>query len=86
MPFLSLDRSQNDSRLNVFLNEGKSVFHVLILFLICLGDGYASGRISYGKASTYRPRHTYYVTVLVFVFPYVCMYNIRRICVDVDVD
>ena len=34
------------------------------------GNGYASGRIFYGHASTYRPRHTYYVTVLVFV----CMY------------
>ena len=69
--FLSLDLSQNDSRLTVFITEGKRVFHVLILSLVRLGNGFASGRLSYGQASTYRPRPTYYVTVLVFVCPYV---------------
>ena len=29
------------------------------------------GRLSYGQASTYRPCHTYYVTILIFVCPYV---------------
>ena len=44
---------------------------MLILSLVCLGNGYASGRISYRQASTYRRCHTYYVTVLVFVCLYV---------------
>ena len=69
--FLSLDRSQNDVRLTVFITEGKRVFHVSILSLVRLVNGYASVRRSYGQASTYRPRHTYYITVLVFVCPYV---------------
>ena len=71
MSFLSLDRSQNDSCLTVFLTEGKRVFHISILYLVRLGNGYASGRLSYGQASAYRPRHMHYVTVLVFVCPYV---------------
>ena len=70
--FLSLDRSQNDSRLNFFLTEGKRVFHMSILSLVRSGDGFASGRLSYGQASTYRPRPMYYVNVLVFVCLYVC--------------
>ena len=70
--FFSLDCSQNDSRLTVFLTEGKRVFHVPILSLVRSGNSFASGRLSYGQASTYRPRPTYYVTVLVFLFPYVC--------------
>ena len=68
--FLSLDRSQNDSRLTVFLIEGIRVFHVSILSLVRSGNGFTPGRISYGQASTYRPQHTYYVTVLVFVCTY----------------
>ena len=44
-----------------------------ILYLIYLRKGYTSGRIFYGQASMYRPRHTYYVTVLVFVCLYTCM-------------
>ena len=71
MSFLSLDRSQNDSRLTVFITKGKRVFHMSILSLVRLGNGYAYGRLSYKQASTYRPRHMYYVTVLVFVCPYV---------------
>ena len=70
--FLSLYCSQNDSCLNVFITEGKRIFHVLVLSLVRLGNGFASGRISYGQASTYRPRPTYYVTVLVFVCLYIC--------------
>ena len=66
---LSLDRSQNDSRLTVFLTEGKRVFHLSILYLVRSGNGLVSGRLSYGQASTYRPRPTYYVNVLVFVCP-----------------
>ena len=42
-----------------------------ILSLAHLGNGYASVHISYGQASTYCPRHTYYVIVFVFVCPYV---------------
>ena len=72
MSFLSLDRSHKNSRLTVFLTEGKRVFHVSILSLVRSGNGFASGRLSYGQASTYRPRTTYYVTVLVFVCLYVC--------------
>ena len=64
---LSLDCSQKYSRLTVFITEGKRVFHVLILYLVLSGNGYAPVRISYRQASTYRPSHTYYVTVLVFV-------------------
>ena len=69
--FLSLDRSQNDLRLIVFLTKGKRVFHMSIFSLVRLGNGFTSGRISYGQAPTYRPRHTYYITVLVLVCPYV---------------
>ena len=65
--FLSLDFSQNDSCLIVFIAEGKRVFHVSILYLVRLGNGYAYDRLSYGQTSTYIPLHTYYVTVLVFV-------------------
>ena len=72
MLFLSLDCSRNDSRLAVFLTEGKRVLHVLILYLVRSGNGFASDRIPYGQASTYRPHPTYYVTVLVFMFLYVC--------------
>ena len=70
--FLSLDLSQNDSRLTVFLTKSKRVFHVSILSSVRLGNGYASGRISCGQDSANRPRHTYYITVLVFVFLKVC--------------
>ena len=69
--FLSLDSSQNDLCLTAFLTEGKRVFHVLIFSLERLGNGFVSGRLSYKQASTYRPRPTYYVTVLVFV----CLYE-----------
>ena len=72
MSLLSLDHSQNNSRLTVFLNEGKRVFHVSILSLVRSGKGFTSGRISYGQASTYRPCPMYYVTVLMFVCLYVC--------------
>ena len=71
MSFLSLDLSPNDSRLTVFLTEVKIVFHVSILSLVRSGNGYTSGCLSYVQASNYRPCHTYYVTVLVFVCPYV---------------
>ena len=70
--FLYLDCSQNDSRLTVFLTEDKRVFHVSILYLVCSGNGLVCGRLSYGQASKYRTRPTYYVTVLVFVCLYVC--------------
>ena len=70
--FLSVDRSQNNSRLTVFLTEGKRVFRVSIFSLVCSGNGFASGRLHYGQASTYRPRPTYYITVLVFVCLFVC--------------
>ena len=69
--FLYLDRSQNNSRLTVFLTEGKRVFHVSVLSLVHSGNGFASGRFSYEHNSTYRPCTTYYVTVLVFC---VCTY------------
>ena len=36
------------------------------------GSGFTSCCLSYGQASTYRPRPTYYVTVLVFLCLYVC--------------
>ena len=42
-----------------------------IFYLVRLENGYVSSRLSYGKASTYRPRHTYYINVLVFVCLYV---------------
>ena len=67
-----LDCSQNNSRLTVFLTGVKRVFHLLILYLVRSENGFASGCISYGQASTYRPRPTYYVTGLVFVCLYVC--------------
>ena len=70
--FLSLDHYQNDSRLTVFLTEGKRVFHVSILSLVRLGNGFASGRLSYRQAFTFHPLSTYYVTVLVFVCLYLC--------------
>ena len=73
MSFLSLDCSQNHSSLTVFISEGKRVFHVSILSLVRSGNGYASGWMSYGQASIYRPRHTYYITVLFFVCTYVRM-------------
>ena len=69
--FLSLDHYQNDSRLTVFLTKGKRSFHVSIFSLVCSGSGYVSVRLSYGQAYTYRPRHTYYVTFLVFVRLYI---------------
>ena len=69
---LSLDRSQNDSCRTVFLTEGKRVLHVSILSLVRSGNVFAYGSLHYGQASTYRLCHTYYVTVLVFVCPYVC--------------
>ena len=72
MSFLSLNRFQNDSRLTVFLTEGKRVFHMSILSLVRSGNGFSSGRLSYGQVSTYHPCPTYYVTVLVFVCMYVC--------------
>ena len=72
MSLLSLDRSQNDSRLTIFLTKGKRVFHVSILSLVRSGNGFVYGRLSYGQTSTYHPRSTYYVTVLVFVCPYIC--------------
>ena len=71
MSFLYWDCSQNNSRLTIFLAKGKRVFHVSILSLVSSGNSYAYGRLSYGQAYTYLPRHTYYVTVLVFVWPYV---------------
>ena len=71
--FLCLDRSQKDSCLTVYLTEGKIVLNISILSLVRLGNGYMSGRISYIQDSTYRPRHTYYVTVLVFMCPSVRM-------------
>ena len=43
-----------------------------ILYLVRPGNSFVSGRLSYGQTSTYRPRPTYYVTVLVFVCLYVC--------------
>ena len=72
MSLLSLDRSQNDSRLTIFLTKGKRVFHVSIFSLVRPGNGFTSGRLSYGQASAYRPRPTYYITVLVFACLYVC--------------
>ena len=92
--FLSLDCSQNDMRLTVFLTEGKKVFHVSILSLVRSGNGFASDRISYKHASTYRPRPTYYITVLLFVCLYVCttlshpcrkvfFFLIATVCIDV---
>ena len=44
---------------------------MLIFSLVRLGNGYASGRLFYVQASMYHPRHTYYITVLVFVCSYV---------------
>ena len=58
-------------RLTVFLTEGKRVFHVSNLSLDFSGNEYASDRISYRQTSTYRPHHMQYVTVVVFVCPYV---------------
>ena len=71
MLFLSLDFLRMCSLLTIFLTKVKIIFHVLILFLVCLENGYASGRLSYGKTSMYRPRHTHYVTIVVFVCPYI---------------
>ena len=53
--FLSLDRSQNDSRLTVFLTEGKRVFHVSIFSFVSSGNGFMTGRLSYVQASIYCP-------------------------------
>ena len=72
MSFLYLDGSQNNLCLTVFLTEGKRVFHVSIFYLVSSGNGFASGPLSYVQASTYRPRPMYYVTVLVFVYLYLC--------------
>ena len=73
MSYIRTDtKSQNNSRLTVFLTKGKRVFHVFILSLVRSGDGFASGSLYCGQDSTYRPRPTYYVTVLVFVCLYVC--------------
>ena len=76
--FLSLDCSQKDLRLTVFLAKGKRVFHVSILSLVRLGNGYASGHLYYEQASRYCTRNTYYVTVVVFVCPYVNMTLLER--------
>ena len=62
----------DDSRLTVFLTEGKRVFHVSIFSLVRSGNSFASGRLSYGQAFMFHPRPTYYVTVLVCVCLYVC--------------
>ena len=43
---VSLDRSQNDSRLTVILIKGKRVFHLSILSSVCSGNRYAYGRLS----------------------------------------
>ena len=43
-----------------------------IFSLVSSGNGFTSGRLSYGHASTYRPCPTYFITVLVFVCLYVC--------------
>ena len=59
------------SSLTILITEGNRVFHVSILYLVSLGSIYVSGHISYGQASTYHPRHTYYITVVVFVCLYV---------------
>ena len=72
MSFFYLNRSQNDSRLTVFLTESKRIFHVSIFYLVRSGNGFASGRLSYGQAFTFHPHPTYYVTVLVFVCMYIC--------------
>ena len=53
--FLSLDRYQNDSRLNIFLTKGKRVFHMSILSLMRSENSFASSCLFYGQASTYRP-------------------------------
>ena len=58
--------------LTVFLTEGKRFFHMSIILSACLGDVYEYDRLSYRHNSTCRPRHTVYVTVVVFVCPYVC--------------
>ena len=71
MSFLSLDCSQNDSRMTVFITKGERVFQVSIFSVVRSGNGYASGRFYYWQDSTYRPRHTYYVTGLIFVCLYV---------------
>ena len=57
--------------MTVFLTKGNRVFHMSILSLVCLGNGYTTGHMTYGQASTYCPRNTYYVTVLLFVYLYV---------------
>ena len=66
--FLSLDGSQNDLRLTVSLTKGKRVFYVLILCLVCSGNGFVYGFLSYKQASTYRPCPTYYVTLSVSMY------------------
>ena len=53
------------------LTFGKRVFHVLILSLVFSGNGDAYNRLSYVQDSTYRPNHTYYITVVLFVCQYV---------------
>ena len=69
--FLSLDCSQNDSHLTVFLTKGKRVFHVSILSFVHSGNGFTFGRLSYGQVSTYRPRPTSYV--LCYCVWYLCV-------------
>ena len=76
--FLSLNDSQNDLCLTACLPEGKRVLHMSILFLVCSENGFASVRLSYGQAFTYRPFPTYYVTVLVFVCLCVCTQLVEK--------
>ena len=80
--FLSLDCSQIDSNLTVVLTEGKRVFYLSVLSLVSSGNGFASGRVSYGQTSTYLPCHTYYVIALSFVCPYVCT-KLAHLCITV---
>ena len=56
---LLFDCSQNDSRMTVFLTEGKRVFHMSILSSVRLRNVFASGLLSYGQASTYHRRPTF---------------------------
>ena len=69
---LSLVCLQNVSSSECLSYKGKRVFHVSTLSLACLGNGYESDRISYIQTSTCHLRHMVYVTVVMFVCPYVC--------------
>ena len=71
VPFLFYIVLKTHSCLTVFLTEDKSVFHFLILYLVRLVNGCMSGHLYFGQASTYRPWHTYLVTVLLFMCLYV---------------